>query len=387
MSTPIQLPTTLTTITTSTNTQLLLADRIEALAGLGERLRNELANKEEIEPVLDLSYQHNPWFTPPNQRQAIAALATQLTVPNLQQWVAPYLPLEPTIPRKVAIIMAGNLPLVGFTDVLAVLISGHQAELKLSIQDTILLPWVLAQLALVSPALAARCTTVERVITPDAVIATGSNNTARYFEQYFGKYPNIIRHNRNSVALVTGHESEQDIVGLASDIFSYFGLGCRSVSALLVPDTFRLETLAPAFAPYAYLADHHKYRNNLDYHRAIFLMNLDTFQDMGLILIREYTTLNAPLYSPLAVLNLIRYTTLEQAYDWLALHTNDLQIVVGNAEATPFVSTDSAQPDTKEQLAKSKANLKLVSFGHSQMPTLADYPDGADTLAFLSALA
>lgn len=337
---------------------LSLDQRIAGLALLGNRLNTLLASSE-FDTLAHRALLENGWFTPDNVRLALSETAANLSEARLRAWVAPY-PLQPATSKKVGLILAGNLPLVGWSDLLAVLISGHQALVKLSSQDQVLLKALIALLGEVSPALAAQIRLIDRLEGPEAVIATGGNNSARYFEAYFGKYPHIIRKNRNSLAILTGNESEEELQGLGADVFTYFGLGCRSVSAVLVPEGYEVGLLAKAWLPFADLVNHHKYANNLDYHRAIFLMNLDKFYDMGVLLLRE----EQKLYSPLAVLNLIRYSSPEQAQAWIREREADIQVVVGDKTIWP-------------------AALPL---GQAQRPTLTDYADGVDTLAWLSAL-
>lgn len=337
---------------------LSLDQRIVGLAALGSRIRPLLASSE-FDTIAQRTLLENGWFTAENVRLALSETAAHLTEEKLRAWTAPYT-LEPAQPKRIGLILAGNLPLVGWADLLAVLIAGHHALVKLSSQDHMLMKALLQLLEEVSPALAARVHLVDRLEGQEAVIATGGNNSARYFEAYFGKYPHIIRKNRNSLALLNGTESEEELQGLGADVFTYFGLGCRSVSAVLVPEGYEVGRLAKAWLPFAELVNHHKYANNLDYHRAIFLMNLDKFYDMGVLLLRD----EEKLYSPLAVLNLIRYSSPEQAQAWIREREQDIQVVVGDKAIWP-------------------AALPL---GQAQRPTLTDYADGVDTLAWLSTL-
>lgn len=337
---------------------LSLDQRIAGLAALGSRISAILASPE-FDALAHRTLLENGWFTANNVRLALSETAANLTETKLRAWVAPY-QLQPAASKKVGLILAGNLPLVGWSDLLAVLISGHQALVKLSSQDQVLLKALLSILREVAPDLVEQVHLVDRLEGQEAVIATGGNNSARYFEAYFGKYPHIIRKNRNSLAILTGDESEKELQGLGADVFTYFGLGCRSVSAVLLPEDYEVGRLAKAWLPYADLVNHHKYANNLDYHRAIFLMNLDKFYDMGVLLLRE----EQKLYSPLAVLNLIRYSSPDQAQAWIQEREADIQVVVGDKAIWP-------------------AALPL---GQAQRPTLTDYADGVDTLAWLAAL-
>ncbi len=340
-------------------TTLPLAERIAGLAWLGLGLQNLLADEGRFAALARQAYLASNWFTEDNVRLALEQAAAALTQERLLAWTKPY-HLEPNVPKRVGLVLAGNLPLVGWADVLAVLVAGHRALIKPSGQDEVLLKAVLAELAMVAPELSAQAELVERLKEPDAVIATGGNNTARYFEAYFGRYPHIIRKNRNSVAVLTGHETDEEMAQLGADVFTYFGLGCRSVSCVLVPADYEVGRLAKAFLPFAHLVDHHKYAGNLDYHKAIFLMNLDKFYDLGVVLVRE----EDKLYSPLSVLNLVRYQSPADAAAWLEDRLADIQVVVGSAEIY-------------------RGALPL---GSSQRPGLADYADGIDTLAWLDGL-
>jgi hypothetical protein len=332
-----------------------LAQRIEGFSALGIAITRLLSSDRFVDIARE-AYLHNNWFTEPNVRLTLQEIAAQLTGKSLKQWLQPYHIIDHA-PKTVGIIAAGNLPLVCFADILAVLITGHKAIVKLSSQDEVLPKMLKSELETVAPELAENLVFVDRLENFDAVIATGGNNSARYFHAYFGKYPHIIRRNRNSVAVLTGQETDEELVGLGQDVCLYFGLGCRSVSCLLVPEGFDIAPLAKAWLPYAYMVDHHKYANNLDYHKAIYLLNRDTFFDMGVVLLREENR----LYSALAVLNMVYYKTEEVATHWLESHSDDIQVVVGSK----------------------KIWADALPFGEAQHPTLTDYADGVDTIAWL----
>ncbi|EHQ29418.1 hypothetical protein [Mucilaginibacter paludis] len=261
---------------------------------------------------------------------------------------------------KVGLILAGNIPLVGFHDVLCVLASGNRALIKASSNDARLIKYILNLLVEIAPEFETRFSFVERLANFDAVIATGSNNTSRYFEYYFGKVPNIIRKNRNSVALLTGNETKEQLFMLGHDIFDFFGLGCRNVSKLLVPAGYDFVPFFEAIEPHQPIINHHKYNNNYDYNKSIYLVNGDKHLDNGFLLVKE----DERLASPLAVLYFEYYDNLPAAVNRLADLSESIQCIV-----------------THEAVAVSN---QVVDFGKSQQPQLWDYADGVDTMAFLT---
>jgi hypothetical protein len=295
----------------------------------------------------------NGWFTEKNVRRALVAWGDELTREKLTAWVNRYSFVEPT-PKTVAIIMAGNLPLVGFHDFLTVLLFGHSVKSKLSSDDKRLLPLIAKMLIELYPDFEKRIAFVERVENPDAVIATGSNNTARYFEHYFGKYPNIIRKNRTSVAVLRGDETEEQLIALGEDIFRYFGMGCRSVSKLYIPEGFDINRVFGAILSFSEVIQNHKYANNYDYHRAIFMLNKQPFLENGFVIFEE----GASLHTPVSVIHYERYADLETLNQQLLAQAEELQCIVGNAPGH-------------------------IPFGQTQCPTLWDYADGVDAVAFL----
>ncbi len=264
--------------------------------------------------------------------------------------------------KKIGLILAGNIPLVGFHDVLCVLVTGNYALIKASAQDSHLIQYVLQKLITIEPALANQFSFVERLENFDAVIATGSNNTSRYFEYYFSKVPHIIRKNRNSLAVLTGNETEAQLYELGHDIFDYYGLGCRNVSKLMVPAGYDFTFFFESIQPYQAIIDHHKYNNNYDYNKSIYLVNGDKHLDNGFLLVKE----DARWVSPLAVLYYQYYDDLLSAETIINEESDKIQCV---ASAVPL-----------------KINNQVVDFGMSQQPALWDYADGIDTMAFLSRL-
>ncbi len=305
---------------------------------------------------------YNPWFTAENVRSAIEALGEMLEEKKLIKWIDNYPDLlspKDFISRKVAVIMAGNIPMVGFHDFLCVLVAGHQFLGKLSSQDN-RLPVALGELLTeIEPAFRESVTMAENTISGfDAVIATGSNNSARYFEYYFGRHPHIIRKNRNSVAILEGDERLEELQQLGTDVFSFFGLGCRNVSKLLVPEGYDFSALKKAWKTYEKVAHNHKYFNNYEYFKAIYIVNRTPHADTGFCLLKH----DAALSSPVSVVHFEEYTSKE----WLRKH---LEKEAGNIQCIV-------------QREKEKGTL-AVPFGQSQQPDLWDYADGIDTLAFL----
>ena len=269
---------------------------IEAFVELGKYLsdfcenqQNESENQDmALVEAISKAEQHNGWFTKENILFALEQWTNLLTKDQLESWLSKYeiKPLDE--PKTVGIVMAGNIPLVGFHDFLCVLLSGHRVMVKLSSNDKILLPFLADFLINVNPELAHRIQFVEgKMENFDAVIATGSNNTGRYFEYYFGKKPNIIRKNRNSVAILTGEESKEELEALGEDVFRYYGLGCRNVSKLYVPKGYDFEPFFNAIYAYKDIIHQHKYANNYDYNKAVYLMSEFQLLDNGFLVLKE----------------------------------------------------------------------------------------------------
>jgi len=305
----------------------------------------------------------NPWFTEQNILTAISSLALSLQRDNLIQWLQPYsLKLARSkAPSNIAVIMAGNIPLVGFHDFLCTLLAGQKFTGRLSSDDARLLPAVSGILESVSPEFKTRITfTQEKLTGFDAVIATGSNNSARYFQYYFGKYPHIIRKNRNAAAILTGAETPDEMYGLAEDIFLYFGLGCRNVSKVYLPENYEPGDLFPFFSEFGDYIQHHKYCNNHDYNASVYMLNQIPFLDNGYCILKE----DNQLVSPVSVLFYEKYTDKEALVNHLMGVEDQLQVVVCREE----VSFRSCRP------------------GQAQHPALGDYADGVDTMEFLTGL-
>ncbi len=323
---------------------------INRLSELGKYLESD---DPAIQKSIELAGIHNSWFTAENCQIAMRAIATQyLNKDLLLAWAKKY-DFAKT-PKTIGIVMAGNIPLVGFHDLLAVLVSGHKALVKLSSKDEILPLFIMSKLKGISPRLENRIQTTEgKLENFDAVIATGSNNTARYFNYYFNKYPNIIRKNRNSVAVLSGHESDDDLRLLGTDIFTYFGLGCRNVSKLFVPAGYNFNKLLHILDEYNDVARHTKYKNNFDYNLTLFLLNKEEHLCNDCCIL----TRNEDLASRIAVLHYEEYNSLNDVREWIKENAGDIQCVVGEGH---------------------------LPFGSSQRPTLSDYADNIDTLRFLN---
>lgn len=327
-----------------------ITERIELLERLGKYMLSDDAQWLQAQ---ELAVQKNSWFTLGNITLAIQNIVTAYLQPDaLQQWLARY--TLPAAPKKVGIVMAGNIPLVGFHDFLCGYVCGHELRLKLSSKDAVLLPALLRQMAQWDATVAAQVKIEEVLKGCDAYIATGSNNSARYFEQYFAKYPHIIRRNRTSVAVLDGTETEEELQALATDIFAYFGLGCRNVTQLCVPEGYSFEQLLGVLDSHEAMMDHHKYHNNYDYHLAVYLLNAVPYQTNGSVLLVE----NELPFSAVSVLHYRQYTD-HQALMQELKQSEDIQAIIGHG---------------------------AIPFGEAQLPALSDYADGVDTMQFLCSL-
>jgi len=312
---------------------------------------------DEFANLIELSQSHNGWFTPEQVYFSIQSWAKALTEDNLNQWLSNY-DFTKIEPKKVGLVLAGNIPLVGFHDFLSVSISGHDVLVKTSSNDQHLLKFLAKYLIAIQPELNSKITFVEGKLEGfDAVIATGSNNTARYFEYYFKDKPSIIRKNRNSVAVLDGTETHEDLVGLGEDIFRYFGLGCRNVSKLFVPKGYNFDNFFKAMYEFREVIQYEKYANNYDYNKAVFLMSNFQLLDNEFMTIKEDSSYSSPISSVFYEF----YDNLNEVNSRLNNDLEQIQCIVSN-------------------------NLieNSVSFGQTQQPKLWDYADNVDTLSFLS---
>ncbi len=299
----------------------------------------------------------NPWFTERSVHMSLGGIATLLEKTQLQNWASQY--PEISEPKKIGVVMAGNIPMAGFHDLLCILMSGHDAVIKLSRDDSVLIPYLMNELASVNKEIAQKVTFTDKLNGVDAVIATGSNNTFRYFEHYFAHLPHIFRKNRNSVAVITGTENEYDHLLLGRDIFTYFGLGCRNISKLYVPAGYSFDEFFRNLTPYAYVMEHNKYMNNHDYQSALLLMNNTPFLTNNFLIVKE----DSSLASPVAVLHYELYNNAAHLETLLDAEAQNLQCIVSKTETEGWVMP-----------------------GHAQLPVISDYADNVDTMKFLTEL-
>lgn len=313
------------------------------------------AEYDKLNELVLRQFSLNGWFTNENVRKALLNLGMELTEDKLSNWAASYSYAQS--PKKIGIIMAGNIPLVGFHDFLCVVMSGNTAVCKLSSNDSTLLQALASHLVQFIPEIESRIQfSAGKIGQIDAVIATGSDNSLKYFEQYFGQNPHIFRRNRTSLAIIDGNETPEQFKALGEDVFSYFGLGCRNVSHLLIPDNFDLSYFFEGIVSFGEVINNNKYGNNYDYHRAVYLMNQMPILDNNFVLLHE----NNELFSPLAMIHYHRYSSKNEVESYITRHNNDLQVIVGN---------------------------EYMDFGTSQIPTLTDYADGVDVMKWLSEIA
>ncbi|MEO8772974.1 MAG: acyl-CoA reductase [Gelidibacter sp.] len=347
-----------------------LQQRINAFVKLGEFIqqfstesfkKNDNINANTLffdgfKHQIKLAQEHNGWFTKENIAFALDGWSKSLNCKIINQWLSKY-NFSNTIPKKVVVIMAGNIPLVGFHDFLSVLISGHDVIVKQSSNDKYLLPYLAKYLEHIEPAFKGKITFTEEKLTEfDAIIATGSDNTARYFEHYFKGKPSIIRKNRNSVAILTGDETDAELKSLSEDIFRYYGLGCRNVSKLFVPKDYNFDSFFNGVYEWHPIIHQNKYANNYDYNKAVYLMSEFDLLENGFLMIKEDTSYS----SPIATLFYEYYNDIDSLKQQLIEHKNNIQCVVSNGIAE-----------------------NSVSFGQTQHPQLWDYADNVDTIAFL----
>jgi len=332
-----------------------LSDYIKSYLAKNPEDFNE--NDSEFESVIKKSEIENPWFTIENQRFALKQWSDLLTEENLNSWLSNY-SLSKTS-KKVGLILAGNIPLVGWHDVISVVLSNHIPLIKLSSKDKQMIPFLLKKWKEFSEN-EIECEFVERLTDFDAVIATGSNNTARYLEYYFKNHLSIIRKNRTSVAVIKGDETEEELKLLAQDIFQYFGLGCRNVTRLFIPEDFVIDRVFESFIDFKEIVNHNKYANNYDYNRAVYLLNQDKFWDNNFVMLKE----DEKLFSPLSVIHFSRYSSLDEVKNFIKENEDNIQCVVG----------------------KDDLGIETVYFGEAQNPGLDTYADNVDTMKFLEVI-
>src|SRR3989339_668316 len=344
-----------------------IQERINAFECLGKSLKQAVLSSEkkytddifsiELLPLFQKAEMLNPWFTKEDLLFAFSSLAEMLDEKKLKKWISNYSIPDKNISKKIGIVMAGYVPMLGFHDMLCVLISGHHFLGKLSTKDEVLLQAISDILVKIEPRFENYISWTDNLMKNiDAIIVTGSDNTSRYFDYYFGKYPHIIRKNRNSIAILNGTETEQELQLLGDDIFMYFGLGCRNVSKIFIPQNYDITRVFPPLEKYAHIAQHNKYANNYLYQRTILLLNKISFFDNGFLIVTE----NPLSATPISVLHYEKYNDLENLKENINFDNEKIQCIVSRQGFFPG----------------------SVPFGRAQTPELWDYADGVDTLHF-----
>ncbi|UIR57246.1 acyl-CoA reductase [Sphingobacterium sp. SRCM116780] len=330
--------------------------RIEAFVKLADLFHKD---NDELNQLIQSAQYKNAWYTSDHVEKAFATWKSNLTFDQLENWLSCYPDLQSN--KTVGLVLAGNIPLVGFHDILCVLAAGFHAQIKVSSDDASLTTYIVNTLIALEPRFKEKIELVERLTNFDLVIATGSNNSSRYFEHYFGQKPHIIRKNRNSVAVITGNESPEQLEALGHDIFDYYGLGCRSVSKLFFPKNYNISHFYEGIESFEPVNKHFKYNNNYDYNKSIYLINADKHYDNGFLLLKE----DKKIASPLAVVYYEEYENLNDVVQYLNAENDRLQCVTSETEL--------------------KIKTPTFKFGSSQNPALNDYADGVNTLDFLFA--
>lgn len=327
---------------------------------LHERKNSSYKSKfEDLDAIIEKCYSYNGWFTKQNIEKALQGIVALLERSNLEEFCKQI--HKPKTPKTIAVIMAGNIPAVGFHDFLCVLLSGNTILIKQSSDDTFFIKFFSEFLKETEPLFKDRTVfTEEKLQGFDAIIATGSNNSALYFERYFGKYPHIIRKNRTSIAVLSGNESIEELTLLGNDIFDHFGLGCRNVSKIFVPAGYSFNTLYESIFCFSEVIQNKKYANNHEYNRAIYLLNQEKFLDNNFLIIKESNS----LHSPIGVLFYERYENTDEVSLKIKEIQEQLQCIVSSI-SFPF---------------------KTVSFGKTQTPSVFDFSDNINTLQFLNNL-
>ncbi len=335
---------------------MTLQARIKAFVALGDFLRDE-NNAEEIELWAYKARNQNNWFTLENTKKSLKTIANYyLEVTLLEQWSSLYeITDKPEIIKSIGVIMAGNIPGVGFHDLLTIILSGHVCVAKLSTQDSSIMLGLIEKLLEIDPNLEIRI--ADKLNEVDVLIATGSDNSAKYFEYYFRNKPHIIRKNRSSVGILDGNENENDFFNLGKDITEYYGLGCRNISKLYVPESYDFTKFLDAIEPLGDIFYHHKYKNNYDYNKSIYLVNMVHHLDNGFLMLTE----NESLVSPISVVYFSYYKNEADLKQQIEANSDKIQCIV----------------------SKDGWYSKSQNFGDAQKPKLWDYADGVDTVAFL----
>jgi len=325
------------------------------IIALGEKLAK--LDESQLNEWTARIYANNPWFTPENIKSAFEGWIKMLQPEAVEEWLNHYSISIPLTPKTVGLVMAGNIPFAGFHDMLCVLAAGHKVKAKRSSQDRLLPEYILSLIQEIDPQVASRVEWVERIENIDAVIATGSGNTSRYFHYYFAKWPHIIRKNRTSVAVLSGTETDDELRALGKDVFTYFGLGCRNVSKIFIPEGGSPEPVLRVFEEFEKVKTHNKFANNYDYNRSVYYLNHIPFFDNLVLILKE----DEQLASPIGVLYYEFYKNVNQLQLKLEAEREKIQCIV-------------SRPDLIDG---------AVPFGQAQSPSISDYADGVDTMEFL----
>lgn len=355
-----------------------LEQRINAFSTLGDHMNGLLEDLEstvkqsntdcsEWIRAMDSALLQNPWFIRENILYALKQWAGLLNNHTLNSWIRQY-GLEHTDSQHrstVGVVNAGNIPLVGFHDFLSVLICGHNYLGKNASDDSVLLPYIASVLQKIAPEFSSRISFSNKLSGFDAVIATGSNNTSRYFEYYFAKVPHIIRKNRNAVSILNGNETPNQLHQLGDDIFRYFGMGCRNVSKMYVPQGYNFDPFFESILTFQEVMNHNKYMNNFEYNNTVYLLKTIPFLQNGFLIIKE----DVSVPSPIAVVHYEYYTDQKSLLQRLAIDREKIQCIVAARE---------------NELMQSNLGVLQVDFGKTQQPSLVDYADGIDTIRFLT---
>ena len=352
----------------------LIDKRINALVSLGKSISIELEkiysdSDNHLKEIIKKAGAENPWFTEKNILTALEQWVLALKPENVNKWTSKYINELNKTPGEltIAVVNAGNIPFVGLHDLLTVILCGHYYSGKNATGDSFLLPYISELLCEAEPSLRERIRFVPRLDAFDAVIATGNNNSARYFKYYFGKYPHIIRRNRNGAGILTANESKLQLQAFGKDMFSYFGLGCRNISKLYVPAGYNFNNFFEAMEDYKEIMSHNKYMNNFEYNNSVFLLKQIPFLQNGFLIVRKENQ----IASPVSVLHYEEYSEESSLIKTLTNNIQELQCIVSD-----------------ENILKENKQLEniRVDFGMSQSPALWEYADGVDTVAFLTSL-
>jgi len=353
---------------------MTLEERIQILIHLGKRLLEE---DDYYMAVAKRCAYENPWFTVENIQLATRSIANAyLSEPHLRKWMDHYKLGAIPLPKNVALVLSGQTPLEGFHDVLCVFVMGHYSQIKLADSDKYLLPYLVKLMKEKDEAsrredrdmFAKYFEFVERLKDFDAVIAANSNKKSdRYFKTYFGKYPHIIRQQKNGVAILEGKETSEDLKALAKDVFQYFGLSNRSVAKLYVPKDYDFQLLLEVFHQHNKLVLNSKYKNNFDYNTALLMMNSVPYLSNGAIVLKEDTAFQ----SRIATLHYEFYT--------------DKKVLVNTLlESEDAIACVVSIQDLPKGLEEKE--IVTIPFGTAHELDLMNYGDGVDTMDFLLTL-